>query len=274
MRLRRALHEYFVGGIKTNISLFRRILLDPDFRAGKVRYRISRPLVGEGQRTEQKVESSRAQIAAIAAGLFAVLDPATSADQERKRCRGGCCLQVETERAVGSAALIDLYDLRSHSGRQAASARTGKSRGLCGNAVWTGARWWWTRWCRVADVLSLLVDGQAYEIKREQTAADLHMWVGSERFSVELRDPRSLRSRGTAPGMPKGPQKLMAPMPGKIVRILVAEKSEVEAGQGIVVVEAMKMQNEIKSPKKGIVQKILVAEGDKVNAGDGLAIVE
>ena len=45
------------------------------------------------------------------------------------------------------------------------------------------------------DVLSLLVDGHAYEIKREQTAADLHMWVGSTRFAVELHDPRSLRSR-------------------------------------------------------------------------------
>jgi len=63
-------------------------------------------------------------------------------------------------------------------------------------------------------------------------------------------------------------------MPGRIVRVLVTEKSEVETGQGIVVVEAMKMQNEIKSPKKGVVQKILVAQGATVNAGDVLAIVE
>jgi biotin carboxyl carrier protein len=63
-------------------------------------------------------------------------------------------------------------------------------------------------------------------------------------------------------------------MPGRIVRVLVGEKSDVEAGQGIVVVEAMKMQNEIKSPKKGIVQKILAVPGAAVNAGDVLAIVE
>jgi len=63
-------------------------------------------------------------------------------------------------------------------------------------------------------------------------------------------------------------------MPGKIVRVLVAEKSAVEAGEGIVVVEAMKMQNEIKSPKKGVVQKILAVSGASVNAGDVLAIVE
>lgn len=124
------------------------------------------------------------------------------------------------------------------------------------------------------DVLSLLVDGRSYEIKREQTPADLHLWVGSTRYGVDLRDPRSLRSRQKAAGDEKGPRKLVAPMPGRIVRVLVGERSEVEAGQGIVVVEAMKMQNEIKSPKKGTVQKILATPGAAVNAGDVLAIVE
>jgi len=63
-------------------------------------------------------------------------------------------------------------------------------------------------------------------------------------------------------------------MPGRVVRVLAKENDEVEAGRGIVVVEAMKMQNEIKSPKKGTVRKILAAEGATVNAGDVLAIVE
>lgn len=75
-------------------------------------------------------------------------------------------------------------------------------------------------------------------------------------------------------GGEKGPRKLIAPMPGKVVRLLVAEKAEVEAGQGLLVVEAMKMQNEIKSPKKGTVQKLVAREGTNVNAGDVLAIVE
>jgi biotin carboxyl carrier protein len=124
------------------------------------------------------------------------------------------------------------------------------------------------------NVLSLLVDGRSYEIKREQTATDLYMWVGSDRFTVELRDPRSLRSRQKAAGDEKGPIKILAPMPGRIVRLLVAENSEVEAGQGIIVVEAMKMQNEIKSPKKGVVKKISAGAGAAVNPGDVLAIVE
>jgi biotin carboxyl carrier protein len=124
------------------------------------------------------------------------------------------------------------------------------------------------------DVLSILVEGHSYEVKREQTPTDLHLWVGSTRYGVELRDPRSLRSRRNTAGDEKGPKKLVAPMPGRIVRVLVEEKSDVEAGQGIVVVEAMKMQNEIKSPKKGMVQKILAVPGAAVNAGDVLAIVE
>jgi biotin carboxyl carrier protein len=124
------------------------------------------------------------------------------------------------------------------------------------------------------DVLSLLIDGRAYEIKREQTATDLHMWVGSARFAVEMRDPRSLRSRQQAGGDEKGPRKIVAPMPGRIVRLLVSEGSSVEAGQGIIVVEAMKMQNEIKSPKKGVVKKLSATVGAAVNPGDVLAIVE
>jgi biotin carboxyl carrier protein len=124
------------------------------------------------------------------------------------------------------------------------------------------------------DVLSLLVDGHAYEIKREQTATDLRMWVGTSCFAAELRDPRSLRSRNKDAGDEKGPRRIVAPMPGRIVRLLVAENSDVEAGQGIVVVEAMKMQNEIKSPKKGIVKKISATPSAEVNPGDVLAIVE
>jgi biotin carboxyl carrier protein len=123
------------------------------------------------------------------------------------------------------------------------------------------------------DVLSLRIGNVAYEVKSELVANDLHLWVGSTRFTVELRDPRSLRSRSRA-GDDQGPKKITAPMPGKVVRLVVHEGDEVEVGGGVAVVEAMKMQNEIKSPKKGTIQKILVAEGAAVNAGDVLAIVE
>jgi biotin carboxyl carrier protein len=123
-------------------------------------------------------------------------------------------------------------------------------------------------------VLSLLVAGRSYEIKREQTASEVHLWIGSTRFSVEIRDPRGLRSRQAIVGKVRGPQKILAPMPGRIVRVLVAEGAAVEAGQGIAVVEAMKMQNEIKSPGKGIVRRITAVAGAAVNPGDVLGIVE
>jgi biotin carboxyl carrier protein len=124
------------------------------------------------------------------------------------------------------------------------------------------------------DVLSILIGGKAYEVKRERDPIWTHLWVGSARYAVEVSDPRSLRSRKTGAAGETGPKKLIAPMPGKVVRVLAVEKTEVEAGQGVVVMEAMKMQNEIKSPKKGTVQKILAAEGASVSAGDVLAIVE
>jgi biotin carboxyl carrier protein len=123
------------------------------------------------------------------------------------------------------------------------------------------------------DVLSLRIGNRAYEVKSERVANALHLWVGSARFAVEVHDPRSLRGR-THAGDDHGPRKIVASMPGKVVRLLVREGDEVEAGAGIAVVEAMKMQNEIKSPKKGTVQKILAAEAATVNAGDVLAIVE
>ena len=123
-------------------------------------------------------------------------------------------------------------------------------------------------------MLSLLIAGKAYRSGASALASDLRIWVGDQSYSAEVSDPRSLRNRKARADAGKGPRPLVAPMPGKVVRFLVAEKSAVEAGQGVVVVEAMKMQNEIKSPKKGIVLKLSVAEGAAVNAGDVLAIVE
>ena len=123
------------------------------------------------------------------------------------------------------------------------------------------------------DVLSIRLGNKAYEVKCERVGSELHLWVGSMRFAAEVHDPRSLRARGRAAD-DRGPKKLTAPMPGKVVRVLASQGAEVEAGAGVLVVEAMKMQNEVKSPKKGTIQRILVNEGAAVNAGDVLAIVE
>jgi biotin carboxyl carrier protein len=125
------------------------------------------------------------------------------------------------------------------------------------------------------DVMSLLIDGRSYDIKRETTAASEHMVVRGVSFTSEVRDPRSLRSRkAVAADGDTGPKKLVSPMPGKVVRVLAPAGTAVEVGQGVIVVEAMKMQNEIKAPKAGTVQRIVAQEGAAVNAGEVLAIVE
>lgn len=125
------------------------------------------------------------------------------------------------------------------------------------------------------EVMSVLIGGDAFEIKRERSLrGDLHLVIGSARYAIDVQDPRSLRTRRAAAGSEAGPQKIIAPMPGKIIRIAVAVGDEVKAGQGVIVMEAMKMQNEMKSPKDGKVKKVLVAEGATVNPGDTLAIIE
>jgi biotin carboxyl carrier protein len=89
-----------------------------------------------------------------------------------------------------------------------------------------------------------------------------------------VRDPRSFRSRQRAGASEHGVKKVTAPMPGKVVRLLAGVGAQVEAGQSIIVIEAMKMQNELKAPKTGAVKKINVTEGAAVEAGQVLAEVE
>jgi len=128
---------------------------------------------------------------------------------------------------------------------------------------------------RVAQgVLSILIEGRNYEIKRDSTASGEHLYLNGRAFQCEVRDPRALRGRRSASDYANGPKRITAPMPGKVVRVVAAAGTEVEVGQVVIVIEAMKMQNELKSPKKGKVQKIVASEGAAVNAGDTLAIIQ
>lgn len=125
-----------------------------------------------------------------------------------------------------------------------------------------------------ADAVSLLLNGRSFDVTRVSLGGEPHVLVNGSRYPVEVRDPRALRGRRGAGGSDKGPRKVTAPMPGKVVRVLAGEGTEVEAGQGVIVIEAMKMQNELRSPKKGRVQKVAAAEGAAVNPGDVLVVVE
>jgi biotin carboxyl carrier protein len=121
--------------------------------------------------------------------------------------------------------------------------------------------------------LSLLLDGQSYEVHIAELGGVLKLQTGSKEFTAEVVDPRAWRGRWHGALEAAGRQQVLAPMPGKVVRILVQAGNKVEAGQGLLVVEAMKMQNEICSPKGGTVERLHVKEGQPVNAGEVLCIV-
>lgn len=128
----------------------------------------------------------------------------------------------------------------------------------------------------------LIVDNQVYECRFEQTTAEpgaTDIYVQGQTYNVSIVDPRRLRNSssggGRASHAASGQRaKVTAMMPGKVVRVLVEAGAQVAAGDGLVVVEAMKMQNEIKSPKTGTVIELRAQAGATVKAGDILVIIE
>lgn len=128
-----------------------------------------------------------------------------------------------------------------------------------------------------SGVTLLASDGQVFDCRVEGQPASgrpVDVFVGSDQYAVTLTDPKRLRGAATASAHKDGAARIVASMPGKVVRVLVAKGASVEAGAGIVVVEAMKMQNEMKAPKAGTVVTLNVEVGTTVNGGDVLAVIE
>jgi len=119
-------------------------------------------------------------------------------------------------------------------------------------------------------ILSLIVEGRQYRCVLDGDA----VIIAGQRHEFSIEDPRSLQGRRGAGDGGAGPRTVKAPMPGRVVRVLVAEGDEVAEHQGVIVIEAMKMQNELKSPKDGRVMKIAVAVDGTVGSGDVLVIIE
>jgi biotin carboxyl carrier protein len=125
------------------------------------------------------------------------------------------------------------------------------------------------------NAVSVILNGTAFEIHIAPSLDGTYkLQTGPHEFQADVRDPRAWRGRKQGALEAEGRQQILAPMPGKVIRLLVKVGDEVEAGQGLVVVEAMKMQNEIRSPKKGKVERLQAKEGQPVNAGDILAWVD
>jgi len=125
------------------------------------------------------------------------------------------------------------------------------------------------------NTFSVLLNGESHQIRiapRPDGTLTLH--TGLAEYHAEVTDPRSWRGRRHGAVEAEGRQHIAAPMPGKVIRLLVKQGDVVEAGQGLLVVEAMKMQNEIRSPKSGKIEKLFAKEGQPVNAGEVLLWVE
>jgi len=126
-----------------------------------------------------------------------------------------------------------------------------------------------------ANTFSILIEGESWEVRiAPKPDGSLVLHTGIAEFVAEVEDQRAWRGRRHGAMVVEGRQQITAPMSGKVVRMLAKAGDSVEAGQGLLVVEAMKMQNEIRSPKNGKVEKIFVKEGQAVNAGEILAWVD
>jgi biotin carboxyl carrier protein len=146
--------------------------------------------------------------------------------------------------------------------------------------------------------VSAEIDGRAYELEAHAVEPNVYLFkhankiyqifvapnekasepfvvnFGNNDFEIKLIDPKRMRSAAGAGADADGAAEIKTAMPGKVVRVLAVEGAEIKAGDGVLIVEAMKMQNEMKAPKDGIVKEIRVVEGATVNAGDVLAIIE
>ena len=123
-----------------------------------------------------------------------------------------------------------------------------------------------------SDFYSLVVDGRSYEVSVESDGSSYYVRHGAVEQVITLADPgrraRQLRAGG------EGPEKVVAMMPGRVVRLLVSDGDTVARGQGLAVVEAMKMENEIPAPKSGRISSINVESGRTVEAGETLMVIE
>jgi biotin carboxyl carrier protein len=148
------------------------------------------------------------------------------------------------------------------------------------------------------SMLTAEIDGRAYELEASTPEPNVYLLkhagkiyqifvspnekpgdpfavnVGNQNYEIKIFDPKRLRGIGVGSGQSEGVSEIKTAMPGKVVRVLAEIGAEVKQGEGVIIVEAMKMQNEMKSPKDGIVKEIRFAEGATVNAGDVLAIIE
>ncbi len=125
-----------------------------------------------------------------------------------------------------------------------------------------------------SNTWSIILDGKVYEVDLVVNDDDIEVFINGDLYPLKVVNEQKKalsRAKEAAEG---GKQLITAPMPGKVVKVLVEEGEEVGANQGLIVIEAMKMENEFKARAKGKVKEIFVSEGDVVEGGDKLILIE
>lgn len=122
---------------------------------------------------------------------------------------------------------------------------------------------------------SVIQDGHSYDLRFYHDGNQVTAFLNGEHLSFQLEDPQFLRKKGgAAHDKIHGPAEMKAMMPGKIIKVLVKKGEKVTKGQGLIVMEAMKMENEILSPKDGTVTDLKAVEGQSTESGAILAVIE
>lgn len=129
--------------------------------------------------------------------------------------------------------------------------------------------------------VSARIGARSYELDAREIEPGVYLFFLGNKVrefrvddTIKIIDPRRLRSGQNSGAHQHGVAQIVAPMPGKVVKVQVEAGTTVEKGVGVVVVEAMKMQNEMKSPRDGVVVSVNVKPGDTVNAGDVLYVLD
>jgi biotin carboxyl carrier protein len=122
---------------------------------------------------------------------------------------------------------------------------------------------------------SVLIDGASHEVLIEPSHHDYVVTLKDEQYQVQIEDERTRRLNAHRKlALPQGDISVTAPIPGLVVNVLVEEGQEIAEGQSLVILEAMKMENELRAVRPGKVKMIKVAAGQRVNSGDVLLVVE
>lgn len=127
----------------------------------------------------------------------------------------------------------------------------------------------------VSQLYSLLLDGASFEMIVEETQQSFDVTLRGEQFRVQVEDERTRRLHGgrQGPALPQGDLAVRAPIPGLIVKVMVQDGDEIIEDQPLIILEAMKMENEIRAVRSGVVRKVEVSAGQRVEQDAALIII-